>query len=224
MNSNTSVRMKFAAYVLAFACCLACFSVGCSQDESAESSTADLSDSASGTKGLPKLNLHRPKTCADAVVRLKSLVKDIAGDGPFPEPLKLRVREVIHGTGAAAHSHYYLVDENGQQEEEEEDGHEHMESSEKFHDVEVPAYTETVDLAQWLPHLAADADINEATWNDIRSISKEIVNAMRSIEEKSSEEEKRMAFRENLSQFDGWISKLEQGLGMSSETAESGKD
>ena len=186
---------------------------------------ADSAGSGGDSKKLPKLNLHRPKTVEAAVVRLSSLVDSVAADGEFPSPLKYSVREVIHGTGAAAHSHYYLVDENGKQveEDDEEPGHEHIESAEKLHEVEVEPYTEMVDLAQWLPHLAADADINEETWNEVRSISKEFVDALRSMDDSSSESEKRDAFRAKATQFRDWIAKLESGLGVDPENADSGK-
>jgi hypothetical protein len=199
-------------------------SVGCDSARQTADTASDSQTAETADRKIPKLSLHRPDNCDEAVSRMKKLVDTIASEGPLPQPLKYKVREVIHGSGASAHSHYYRIDENGKQiDEEDNDGHEHMESSEKQHEIEVEPYTELLDIAQWLPHIAADADIDESTWNEVKATSKEMADVLRLVNGESSEEKKRELFRSKIDSLEGWIEKLESSLNIESSNPDSRK-
>ncbi len=222
---KTLRRLNFA--LRAVACVAALLIAGCDRTGQTEGEASRNETAQNHPHKPPKLSLHRPKTCEEAVLRMRELVGGIAADGPLPQPLKYKIREVIHGTGASAHSHFYRIDEDEAHDAHSEDddhGHEHMESSEKQYEAEVEPYTELTDIARWLPRIAADADTDEKTWNEVKATSQDIVDALRSCERASPEAEKRAAFRSNRDRFDGWMKQLEISLGIDSRNPESGKD
>ena len=207
--------------LLAVACAFALLSTGCNSSNQAEEVASETEANESKPRKLPKLSLHRPKSCDEAVSRMKELVSAIAADGSLPTPLKYKVREVIHGSGRSAHSHFYRIDENGNQTEPEDDDDHEGESSEKHHEVEVDPYTELFDIAQWLPRIAGDADIDEATWKEVRSTSIEFANALRTIRDESSEDKRRELFRSGHGGFKDWLEKLDSSLAVAAQATES---
>ena len=175
--------------------------------------------SAASKKKLPKMAFHRPETGGQAVTRLKELVEAITAEGSLPAPIEYKVREVIHGTGATAHSHYYLHKE-GQQPEDDDHGHGDIESSEVLHDVQVDALTEFYDISRWLPKTAALASLEKQKWDAVNGISKEMVAAMSIFEsDETTDQQKRELVRSKSGQFNDWIGQLESNFGtQSSET------
>ena len=178
------------------------------------------SDSHAGVaskKKLPKQTFHRPKTGSQAVTRMKQLVEAIAAQESLPAPIEYSVREVIHGTGASAHSHYYLIGDDGKSIDED---HTEDDSSEIRHEVQVDALTEFYDIVRWLPKTAAMGSLEKKQWDAINGISKEMVNEMSIFDsEKTTLEQKRELVRENSKQFNDWIGEIESNFGTpSSET------
>lgn len=170
-------------------------------------------------KKLPKMAFHRPETGGQAVTRLKELVEAITSEGSLPDPIEYSVREVIHGTGASGHSHYYLIKE-GQEPVDDDHGHGDIESSEVRHEVQVDALTELYDIARWLPKTAALASLEKKQWDAVNGVSKEMVNVMSIFDsEKATAEEKRELVRSNSDQFHDWIGQIESNFSTkSSET------
>ena len=123
------------------------------------------------------------------------------------------MREVIHGTGATGHSHYYLIKE-GQQPEDDDHGHGDLESSEVRHEVQVDALTELYDIARWLPKTAALASLEKKQWDAVNGVSKEMVSMMSIFDsKKATAEEKRELVRSNSAQFHDWIGQIESNFG-----------
>ncbi len=214
-----------ACGLFTLACAVAWSFVGCDLGNPTRKVTT-ASTHSGDRENLPKLSLHRPSTCGGTLLRMKELVETITADSALPQPLKYKVREVIHGTGAAAHSHYYRISDDGLQiDKEHDDEHEHeqIESSEKIHEVEVGPYTEMLDLARWLPRAAADADINEKTWNKIKATSLEIAESLSAIEAESSNDKRRKIFHAKAIRFHSLIEGLEDSLATPVETTTPGK-
>jgi hypothetical protein len=223
MNHWKFVRVMVSCQgILVAICAMASLLTGCDQVRQSNQSGSASETRDGKSRQFPKLSLHRPKSCVAAITRMKSLVSGIANQAPLPQSLKYRVREVIHGTGAAAHSHYYRINEDGQQiGDDQDEDHEDMESSEKQHQVEVDPYTELVDIARWLPRIAADADIDEKTWDDVKTTSRQIVDVLRPIQDQPSGEKKREMFRSQRGDIARWIKQLEKGLSLDSENLDS---
>jgi len=176
----------------------------------------DQSGSPAGVaskKKLPKMAFHRPETGAQAVARMKELVEAITSEDPLPAPIEYSVLEVIHGSGATGHSHYYLIKE-GQEPGADDHGHADLESSEVRHEVQVDALTELYDIARWLPKTAALASLKKQQWDTVNGISKELVNTMSIFEsEKSTAQEKRELVCSNADQLNDWIAQIESNFG-----------
>lgn len=179
------------------------------------SGQSDNAASSSNSK-LPKLTFHRPPTGSDAINRIKELVHSVRADQALPEDRKFQVREVIHGSGASAHSHYYLVKDNSagdhsesHDDHDDHDDHEHMESSEKRHEVSVDVFTELYDIARWLPKIAAKGDLAEEQWTAVKSVSDEMLSTVGDLAGDQSTDKKRELVRENSENFDRWCSQLE---------------
>ena len=172
------------------------------------------SGSSGGVASLPKQTFHRPETGDQAVTRMKQLVEAIVAQDSLPAPIEYSVREVIHGTGASAHSHYYLIGEDGQSIDED---HTEADSSEVRHEVQVDALTEFYDIVRWLPKTAALGSLKKKQWDAINGISKEMVSVMSIFDsDETTEEQKRDLVRENSQQFTDWIGQIESNFGTQS--------
>lgn len=169
--------------------------VGCSKPVSS-SDTAD--------KKLPKIYLHTPKKFEPAVERLRELYDSITSSDPLPESIICRVLESIHGTGAAAHSHFHLADGGP-------GAHHHEgESSEKIHEIPIDVFTELRDIAKVLPKRASASELEEEAWSAVKKASGEIVDLMDgSIAEAATMEEKRTVFTSNKDTFDRLLVQIE---------------
>jgi hypothetical protein len=188
-----------------------CF--GCNESATNQSSSTNA---ATETK-LPKLNLHLPKTGVEAVARMKELVAGISAEGPLPEPIVYTVREVIHGTGASAHSHYHRENKNEEAPNFDHDGHEEMESAEKLHQVSVEPLEELRDLAYGLPDLAAKGKIDEKSWTIVKEVSKEITGLLGRHNDKTPLAKKREEIKSQAKQFEAWFEKIDDCLNAGSE-------
>lgn len=199
-------------------------SASCGCNEPASSSQATSAEEAETE--LPKLLLHLPKTGTQAVARMKELVAGLTAEGSLPDPYVYTVREIIHGSGPSAHSHYYRDKGDGKVPNFHEDDHDdhEMESDEKTHEVSVDPLEELRDLAYGIPKIAAKGDIDEAGWNTISKVSKEMTNLLGRHSDETPVEEKRQQIRAAADQFDAWISKIENCVSAdSSMNSEEGK-
>ena len=160
---------------------------------------------------LPKFDFHKPKTLSLAVNRMRQLHDAITSNEQLPAPVKYGVREVIHGEGANAHSHYYHAD--AERKEMDDHGHEPMKEEEKSHQIEIDVFTEFHDIARWLPKIAAATDGVEAeTFNSVSNVATELLELSKeSMQADSNESERRKSFRAST-ELNGLIEKLESAL------------
>lgn len=157
---NNLLLKRFAAAMPALLFTILC---GC------ETSTSQQAESKT-EKSIPKQRFHLPKTYPKGVQRIRELFDVVSGDGELPEPISYQVLEIMHGTGAAAHSHYHLLEGSTKTDQVfEDDGHET--TGEKTHTIVVDWSSELTDLAQWLPKIAVGGDMNEENWLKVRDLS-----------------------------------------------------
>lgn len=172
--------------------------VGCenaSQQMSSDRGQSAGAESGAENGATPKLSLHKPKTLTAAVERLQQIHRSLLGDGDFPAPTTIQYVEVIHGTGASGHSHYYTAadfeatggaddhdhdhdhghDDHGH-DDHDHAGERHREEGEviKRRSLEVDLRTELTDIVRWMPDIAAKSDLNESQWNFVKSISDQL--------------------------------------------------
>lgn len=140
------------------------FLSGCNQ-------TSEVKPQTERVKKLPKMQFHRPDSFPLAVERLIEIHPIIISDSPLPEPKKFQVVEVIHGSGAGAHSHYHLATHPSDHSHAHSDGHAVEESNEKNHEVQVDVITEMTDIIKWLPKIAGETDMDKDLWNSVKTES-----------------------------------------------------
>lgn len=175
-------------------------------------------DQETGTteSSLPKMKFHKPRTFTQAVKRLREMHQILLADGELPPPRTFRILEVIHGEGVSAHSHYYLLGKDGDPDskeaigDEHEDDHEEMKEERKTHEIEIPLETEFVDLAKWLPNLAAATDLEEQAWNSVSEISSQLQKITKELfAERGSDEELRKTYAAVATEVDTCLTQLE---------------
>ena len=169
------------------------------------------SDSVTGESNLPselpKFDFHKPETLDIAVSRLREINEAVVSDVPLPKPRKYEVLEIIHGSGASAHSHYYLA--GAQREEHDEHEHEPMKEEEKTHQIEVDIFTEFYDIARWLPKIAAATDgVDEESFNTAAAVGKGLADLSGPILKSKQNDERRRSFRSN-SELSALMKRLE---------------
>ena len=176
--------------------------------------TNDVDSDQAVSEKLPKLYLHCPKSFPPSVERMREVYDSIFSSDALPKPITIRVVEIVHGEGAAAHSHYHLAEQKP------DDPHLHEESAdEKTHDVQIDVFTEFRDLAYKLPKVAADGDMQEADWLAVKNASEQLIETFDSvISESQSEEQMRTAVRTKESEFNGLLTQLEALLPVTDTT------
>ncbi|MEM7456545.1 MAG: hypothetical protein AAF456_19525 [Planctomycetota bacterium] len=170
---------------------------GCNTDSSQQ-------DNGQESSSLPKQSFHKPDGFAAAVDRLKEIAAAVQSDDELPPPIQFKIREVIHGSGAGAHSHFYLADE----EQRDDHGHTHEESSEKLHDLEVDVFTELKDIVKWLPEIAGDGDMEESAWNQVNEISTSFGELLENAVDGKSEDQLRDAINSEEQSINEFIDRL----------------
>ena len=173
---------------------------------------------AESVRPLPAsaIRFHKPKELKTAVSRMRELHDAITSSEPLPEPIEYQIKEVVHGTGASGHSHYYLRDHESSSSEPEHDetedhDHDHETSDEKIHDVKVDAFVELKDLAKWLPKIASDSNMAESEWSKVNDISKQMTPMLSEIVKQSTDNDKRRAsYRDQAVALEGYLLSSEQ--------------
>lgn len=170
------------------------------------------------------MRFHKPKELKDAVGRMKQLHDAMISNASLPQPIEYQVKEVIHGTGASGHSHYYLHepeaspasgnDENtlfDYSDATGHDDHDHETTGEKIHDVTIDPFVELKDLAKWLPKIASDSSMGESEWTQVNATSKQLTPMLNTIIQQSADNEKRRGlYREQATKFSGHLVTLEE--------------
>ena len=177
--------------------------VGCDMNSSNPTAT-EHPDPIAHEERLPKQKFHRPKTVALAASRMRELHQHLLSDELLAAPKIFKVVEVVHGTGAAAHSHYHLEgkDETGR----------HHEDDEKVvrHDYEVDVFVEQLDIARWLPRIAGDSDLSESDWSTVSEVSDKLVPVLESsLGGVKSDHQKRIAYRAVAGKVEPLIDQLD---------------
>ncbi len=158
---------------------------------------------------LPKMTFHRPEGLQNAIDRMQSIHGALIGTGELPQPTSYEVVEVIHGEGAAAHSHYYLASEYKEGMDHHDD-HAEMKESIERHQVVVDARTELNDIAGWLPEIAVLTNLDEPDWNALKDTSKSIQSLFKGISDDSSESEFREAWKTKSAEMETHMNKLQE--------------
>ena len=189
--------------------------IGC-EKQASKNSPASNSQSV---KSLPAsaLSFHKPKDMKTAVDRMRELHDAITGDEAMPDSIEYQIQEVIHGTGASGHSHYYLYDPDNSSseadhhdEEGEDHDHAHETSDEKIHNVTINAFVELRDLAKWLPNIAAESDMPESEWSKVNDASKKMTPMLIEIVEQSTDEkERRVSYNKQADSMADSLASLE---------------
>jgi len=177
LSTFRKFKMKFKKIATVYLIAVCALLVGCNAEiQKANSNQESWMQEGADSHPHPNLSLHKPKTFSSAIQRLKQMHESLIGDGDFPPPVAIPYVEVIHGQGAAGHSHFYSAAEY--EATEGGTGHdgypgEHSEEDErvKHHSMEVDLRTELTDVAAWLPKIAAKSNLNETDWNSVDSIS-----------------------------------------------------
>lgn len=157
-------------------------------------------------KSLPKQYFHCPDEFEPSVKRLREIHDAVTSSNPLPEPITLKVVEIIHGEGAGAHSHYYPAGKV------EDDGHhgDELTTDEKMHELEIDAFTELRDIAWVLPNVAADSDMQEKDWLAVKKAGWSIVDLIDdTVSNEQSMDEKRASYKEKADKFGELLSQLE---------------
>jgi hypothetical protein len=193
--NNASIKLSAAVSIL-----LLNILCGCNESSSQQAEKAT-------EKPIPKQRFHLPKAYPKGVERIRELFDSVSGDGELPEPITYQVLEIMHGTGAAAHSHYHLLKGSGDQEFED-DGHETV--GEKTHTVVVDWSSELTDLARWLPKIAVGGDMDEQTWIKVQDLSASLSGELESaFKGAGNAAAKREAVRQRAESIAGTIEQLE---------------
>ena len=180
---------------------IAVATIGCGPHPAATRSDTD-SDSA-----LPRLYLHQPKTLTRAAERLAEIHEALVSSQDFPKPMMLEVVEVIHSTGASAHSHFYLASEF-KEGATNEHGEGEVEESIKRHTIEVSVRMELADIAKFLPHIAANTDLGEADWQTIQDDAKLIQEILGEENDGKSDSQFRQAWKDHDTDIVGIVKRL----------------
>jgi len=197
--------------------------VGCNTASQPASSDQEKS-SAKGKDMQPKLSLHKPKTFPNAITRLKQMHEALLEDGEFPAPTTVHYVEVIHGTGASGHSHYYSAADYEANKGEGEEDHDHYpgEHDHEEHEtvkqrsMEVDLRTELTDVVRWLPDIAAKSDLNETAWNSVDSISGRLTEIINAIEADAADDSFRATWKLKSKEIDSMLGELQSHVATSS--------
>ncbi|MEM9412177.1 MAG: hypothetical protein AAGA30_13760 [Planctomycetota bacterium] len=179
-----------------------------------------VSDGESSKVGLPKLDFHRPKSIELASQRLGELHTSLVSDSDLPKPRRFTIKEVIHGTGASAHSHYYrITDDKETSLDDPHDGHDNMKSQIRMHDLDIDVFTELIDIAHWMPKIAAESDIDKVTWDQIKKLSAELHQKLISqIDLESNDDSKRESYLKIENETEILITKIQFEISKSVQT------
>ena len=156
-----------------------------------------------------KLTFHCPKNFSSAITRVQKIHDTLIGTDEFPQPLKIKYVEVVHGEGASAHSHYYLASKY-QPGKGTEDHDEEMKETVKEREYEVNFRTELADIMRWLPSLASQTDLEETDWNSVSDISKQFKEIIASVSEDKSDADFRQNWKSNESEINKLLQKLKE--------------
>lgn len=212
IKSAKTIQICNLAAVPLFLVSATVFWLGCGNSDQ-EKQTAKQSE-----RKLPKLKFHRPKTLKAAAQRLAEIRTALQASDQIPAPTKFTVIELIHGTGASAHSHYNLAkpssSTNPSDDEDhsahEDDHHEDMESSEVIHEIEIDVFTEFTDVLGWLPKIAAAAEVDESNWLKVNKSSKALqLTLSDDLTAASSDSEKREAFLKHSDEVNSLVQLLD---------------
>lgn len=177
---------------------------GCGPD------SAERKSDAVKSPRLPKLTFHRPKDISTAVKRIQAIHDSLVSNDGLPQPVKFEYVEVIHGEGAAGHSHYYLASEYQSTGDDHDHDHHHgeMEETIKRGTLEVGFRTELEDLAGWLPDIAAMTDLDETAWTSVKDASGKLKKVITSVSGDATDSEFREAWRSRAVEVAGLLAAL----------------
>ena len=196
--------------VAVFSSFLLILTIGC--NESSKKSEPEV-------KSIPKLTLHLPDTYSEGIERIRKLFDSAIANEELPGPICYQVLEVVHGKGMAAHSHYYRFEETDKQSI---DNHGHETTDEFIHSVEVDLFTELADLAKWLPNIAIDGDMDEATWLKVKKVSSSLSDELdEKFKSNTDAESRRHALRKHSESLSNLIVQLEDLEPNTAKTPES---
>ena len=156
---------------------------------------------------IPKL--HKPGSLNDAIERLSEITGDVTGQGELEDRI-VSVVEIVHGEGPGAHSHFYLESDfaAGDRPDDHDDHGEH--ESEKRHEMKVDPFDEFIDIANWLPDIAADGDLERSDWQAVKQLASNLQSFGGKVVEKQSRSDRRERFRNLAPQIEQTLKELKQ--------------
>ena len=191
----------------ALVCMMSLIFIGC---DSGNASTGNNSGQVKKKRGR-SFTFHKPREFNTAMTRIRVLHEIISGSATLPAPIEYQVKEVVHGSGVNAHSHFFLYDPAETEEHDFGEEEKHETTDEKIIDVKVDPFVELYDVVRWLPKIASGGDMPESEWVQVNEISKELTPAINAILDSTTETEKQRAgYREKVDSFDSQISTLEK--------------
>ena len=153
-------------------------------------------------KRFPKWNSTSRKLWLDASQRLRELHEALS-TGKVPSPVEFEIVEIDHGN----HSHYYLkadFEEHGHTEDDEQD----EETPPKNHKVQIDAFSEMMDVAQWLPSIAAASDLEKEQWDQVSKLSKSMKKLLNSIDADKTDSDNLEAYKKIANELSTKLSEL----------------
>ena len=191
----------------ALVCMMSLIFTGC---DSGIASTNNNSGQATN-KRARSFTFHKPREFNTAITRIRELHDVISGSDALPDPIEYQVKEVVHGSGVNAHSHFFFYDPTETEEHDFGEEEEHETTEEKIIDVKVDPFVELYDVVRWLPKIASGGDMPESDWVQVNEISKELTPALKSVLDSAADTEKQRAgYQEKVDSFDSQISTLEE--------------
>ena len=189
----------------ALVCMISLIFTGC---DSGIASTSNNSGQVKKKRGR-SFTFHKPREFNTAITRIRELHDVISGSDTLPDPIEYQVKEVVHGSGVNAHSHFFLYDPAETKEHDFGEEEDHETTAEKIIDVKIDPFVELYDIIRWLPKIASGGDMPESEWVQVNEISKELTPALKTILVGTTEEQ-RAGYQERVDSFDSQISTLEK--------------
>lgn len=212
--------MKIKTIVTICFIALGALQSGCNTDKDPENSNLENSSQmSSNSDAHPNLSLHKPKTFASAIERLRQIHESLMGNDDFPQPITIPYVEVIHGQGPSGHSHFYsAADYEANGGDDHDDEHHEEDETVKHHSIEVSLQTELADVIKWLPDTAAKSNLRESDWNSVNSISSRLAKIIDAIAVDASDSSFRESWKLKSEEIENMLNELQSLAGTTGAT------
>ncbi len=203
---STYLTKRHFIVTAALFCMMPLMFVGCDSGSTSANNLGQVQKKQTRT-----FTFHKPEQYTTAIDRIRELHDAISGSDPLPAPIEYQVKEIVHGTGPGAHSHFFIHDPADTEEHDFGEEEDHETTDEIIIDVKVEPMVELKDVVRWLPKIASGGDMNESDWVQVNDISKAWTPALVAILDSATEEEKlRASYQEKVDSFADHVATLEE--------------